>query len=95
MPVEEVANRVNSTLEKYPVNKESSVDYLLCSFTDFLLCFRCISELIRIYTELFDRTFFIYTELFCVHTVGLYGETWFRFTQNARAYREATQFPAR
>lgn len=26
MPVEEVANRVNSTLEKYPVNKESSVE---------------------------------------------------------------------
>ena len=41
----------------------------MCSFTDFLLCFRCISELIRIYTELFDRTFFIYTELFCVYTV--------------------------
>jgi len=28
-------------------------------------------------------------------TFGLYGETWFRLTQNARAYREATQFPAR
>ena len=26
IPVEEVANRVNSTLEKYPVNKESSVE---------------------------------------------------------------------
>ena len=26
MPVEEVANRVNSTLEKYPVNEESSVE---------------------------------------------------------------------
>ena len=26
MPVEEVANRVNSTLEKYPVNKESSAE---------------------------------------------------------------------
>lgn len=26
IPVEEVANRVNSTLEKYPVNEESSVE---------------------------------------------------------------------
>ena len=66
----------------------NEVDYLLCSFTDFLLCFRCISELIRIYTELFDRTFFIYTELFCVYT-ELFDRTFFVY----RILFEGTIYP--
>ena len=44
--------------------RNNEIDNLLCSFTDLLRCFRCISEPICIYTELFDRTFFTCTELF-------------------------------
>ena len=74
IPVEEVAERVNSPLKKYPANEESSVEKFGVNADKFGDTSETQKKVSKTAQKIIDRTFFVYRILFegTIYPVGYF-----------------------